>query len=121
LTAASGQSAAMTIAQQHIRENRVTATQSTSGTLTPDMTSGATLFVWTLNSTGISIGGPTDTNQRERTLRIVLKQDATGSRVLSSWSASFAWKSGSAPTLKTAANAVDTFQFVYDGSVWQQI
>lgn len=116
-----GTTASRTMSGQHVRENRVTATQASAGTLTPDMTSGATLFVWTLASTGISIGGPTDTNQRERTLRIVLKQDATGSRTLSSWSGSYAWKSGSAPTLKTAANAVDTFQFVYDGSLWQQV
>jgi hypothetical protein len=113
--------ASRTMSGQHIRENRVTATQSVPGTLTPDMTAGATLFAWTLASTGITIGGPTDTNQRERTLRIVLKQDATGSRTLSSWSGAYAWKSGVAPTLKTAASAVDTFQFVYDGSLWQQI
>ena len=51
-------------------------------------------------------------------LELVLKQDATGSRTVT-WPASVKW-SGGAPSLSTAANAVDRLVFVtYDcGTTW---
>lgn len=121
LASASGFTTRETLSGQHVRNNRVTTTISSAISAVPDLSTGNTLFVYTLNSAGISIGAPTGTtDQLERTLNIILKQDATGSRTVT-WSGSYAWKSGSAPTLKTAASAVDTFQFIYDGSVWQQV
>ena len=51
------------------------------------------------------------------TLKVV--QDATGSRTIT-WDAysgvSIYWAGGSAPTLSTSAEAVDIFEFYYDGS-----
>ena len=51
------------------------------------------------------------------TARVQLKlvQDATGSRV-ATWPASVKWPGGTAPTLTTAANAVDIITFYYDGT-----
>ena len=48
---------------------------------------------------------------------LVLKviQDATGSRVIT-WPATVKWGGGSAPTLSTAASAVDIIAFYYDGT-----
>lgn len=46
---------------------------------------------------------------------IILKQDATGSRT-AAWNAVFKWPGGTAPTLSTAANAVDIVTFVSDGT-----
>lgn len=43
--------------------------------------------------------------------RVFLTQDATGSR-LATWSG-VTWISGSAPTLKTAADAIDLLEFFY--------
>lgn len=42
-------------------------------------------------------------------------QDATGSRTLT-WNAAFKWAGGVAPTLSTAANAVDVVTFVSNGT-----
>jgi hypothetical protein len=45
---------------------------------------------------------------------LALKQDATGSRLVT-WPANVRWSSGVAPTLTTAANKTDYVEFVYDG------
>ena len=41
---------------------------------------------------------------------IVLTQDGTGSRT-ASWGSQFLWAGGTAPTLSTAANAVDRIDY----------
>lgn len=48
---------------------------------------------------------------------IQLKQDATGSRTVT-WFSNINWPGGSAPTLTTTAAKMDTFGFLYDGSVY---
>lgn len=50
---------------------------------------------------------------------LILRQDATGSRTVT-WPASVDWSGGTAPTLSTAANAVDviTFLTVDNGTTW---
>lgn len=61
-----------------------------------------------------TIAAPTNATAGQRvTLRVI--QDATGSRTLT-WNNAFVWRSGSAPTLSTAANASDVFIFYYDGT-----
>ncbi len=46
---------------------------------------------------------------------IQVTQDGTGSRTLA-WNAIFKWNAGTAPTLSTAASAVDFFNFRSDGT-----
>lgn len=46
---------------------------------------------------------------------LILKQDATGSRTVT-WPASMLWAEGTAPTLTTDANGIDTVSFIYDGT-----
>jgi hypothetical protein len=46
--------------------------------------------------------------------RLFLKQDSTGGRT-AGWTG-FKWPGGVAPTLSTGANAVDIFDFYYDGT-----
>ncbi|MES2006854.1 MAG: hypothetical protein V4436_01965 [Patescibacteria group bacterium] len=46
---------------------------------------------------------------------LILTQDGTGSRTVT-WPASVVWPGGTAPTLSTAAGAVDTVHFIYDGT-----
>ena len=46
---------------------------------------------------------------------ITLTQDGTGSRT-ASWGDQFLWAGGTAPTLSTAANAVDRIDYVTVGS-----
>lgn len=52
-------------------------------------------------------------------LRILLRQDGTGSRTVT-WPGSVEWAGGVAPTLQTAANALDTIGLltVDDGTTW---
>ena len=50
-----------------------------------------------------------------RTYNLIVKQDATGSRILT-YGSLFKWAGGTAPTLSTAANAIDIFTFIYDGT-----
>lgn len=58
----------------------------------------------------------TFTNERDGArYLIMLKQDGTGNRTVT-WPATVLWPGGSAPTLSTAANAVDIITFVYDGT-----
>ncbi len=45
---------------------------------------------------------------------LALKQDATGSRLVT-WPGNVRWSSGVAPTLTTTANKTDYVEFVYDG------
>tara|TARA_R110002153_G_scaffold62091_1_gene167113 strand:+ start:7633 stop:8658 length:1026 start_codon:yes stop_codon:yes gene_type:complete len=46
---------------------------------------------------------------------LIVKQDATGSRTLT-YGSVFKWAGGTVPTLSTAANAIDIFTFIYDGT-----
>lgn len=48
--------------------------------------------------------------------RIFIFQDGTGSRTITTWPTGTVWVNGSAPTLKTAASAVDIIEFRYDGT-----
>ena len=61
---------------------------------------GATTFA---NPTGMVDG---------QLLNLRLKQDATGSRTVT-WGSKFKWGGGTAPTLSTAANAVDRVSGIY--------
>ncbi len=47
---------------------------------------------------------------------IIIKQDATGSRVINSFGTAYKWAGGTAPTLSTTANAVDILTFISDGT-----
>jgi hypothetical protein len=46
---------------------------------------------------------------------LIVKQDATGSRTLA-YGTSYKWPGGTAPTLSTAANAIDVLTFISDGT-----
>lgn len=84
----------------------------------------ASTIAWNMNSGGIAsvtlgasriMGAPTNI-QAGGTYALRVIQDATGSRLIT-WNAAFKWPSGTAPTLSTAANAVDLVTFIsYDGS-----
>ncbi len=49
-------------------------------------------------------------------VQVIVKQDATGSRVATAWDADIKWAGGTAPTLSTAANAVDIISCLWDGT-----
>lgn len=96
--------------------NTFTAQQTPmNGTLTDGVT-----IDWNGNANGqsvkVTLGGnrtmnaPTNINEYAAyVLRVV--QDATGSRTLA-WNSAYKFAGGTAPTLSTAANAVDVFTFI---------
>lgn len=56
------------------------------------------------------------TNMKDGATYIVtVKQDATGSRTLA-YGTAYLWPGGTAPTLSTAANAIDIITFISDGT-----
>ena len=81
---------------------------------------GATTIDWSKSNTQTLVlgGSPialTFTNgQSGGHYTLALKQDATGSRLVT-WPANVRWSSGVAPTLTTTANKTDYAEFVYDG------
>ena len=89
----------------------VLSSVTTSGTISPDVSTG-TIFRYTLNgnitlnSLANAVAGTSVT--------IILTQDATGSRTLSS---TMKFSSGS-KTLSTAANAIDVISVFYDGATY---
>jgi hypothetical protein len=86
------------------------------------LTDGASIS-WDLNNNqacGVTLGGnrtlSNPTNQQAGACyTLIVKQDGTGSRTLAYGSA-YKWAAGTAPTLSTAANAVDILTFISDGT-----
>ena len=83
-------------------------------------------IVWDASQNGgivnatVTLGGnrilDTPTNLKNGAIyNLIVTQDATGSRTLA-FEPIFKWAGGVAPTLSTAANAVDIFTFIYDGT-----
>ena len=87
------------------------------------LTDGATI-TWNANNgkfATVTLTGNNRTfanlvNVRQDTYVLYVKQDGTGTRVISTWGSMFKWPGGVAPVLTTTANAVDVFSFVSDGN-----
>lgn len=63
------------------------------------------------NPTGLPTASPNQTV----TLKLFIRQDATGSRTLT-WGSLFKWPAAITPTLTTNANARDLIEFNWDGT-----
>lgn len=61
-----------------------------------------------------TMGAPTRL-QVGQTYLLLVQQDGTGGRTMA-WNSAFKWPGGTAPVLSTAANAIDIFSFVSDGT-----
>lgn len=89
-----------------------------SSTVTPAANSGN---VFRITLTGnVTFAAPSSPRPGQ-VIILIVQQDATGSRT-ASWSSSYKFAAGVAPTLTTTANAKDVFSFVYDSTdgVWLQ-
>jgi hypothetical protein len=87
-------------------------------TVTPTANSG-NVFRVTLTG-NVTFAAPSSPRPGQ-VIVLIVKQDSTGGRT-ASWSSSYKFASGVAPTLTTTANAKDVFSFVYDSTdgVWLQ-
>jgi hypothetical protein len=90
---------------------------SVSGSHDIDRADGATHDLTLTGNTTFTLSGAF--TSRSTDLRVILRQDGTGSRTVT-WPGSVSWVGGSAPTLQTAADAVDTVGLlsVDDGVTW---
>jgi len=97
------------------QENSIGFTLQTAtgdGTTTFDFTNG--------NKLKFTFGGQNETftftaPSKPCALQLMLVQDGTGGRTVT-WPATIKWPGGTAPTLSTAANAVDIISILYDGT-----
>ena len=88
-------------------------TLTDAATIAWDMDAGAAAKV-TLGGNRV-MGAPT--NMRAgATYILMIIQDGTGSRTITSWNSVFKWAGGSAPVLSTAINAKDIVSFYCDGT-----
>ena len=122
-----------TLAGTETLRNKTLETPTVNGTLASDVyvnssiptnTSGATITVdWnlgniqtlTLNQVGTTVNFTNPTAGYGR-FAIFVKQDATGSRTVTTWDTDIKWPGGSAPVLSTAANAADIVSCIWDGT-----
>lgn len=90
-----------------------TYTANSGASITLDLANG-TIQIITLNAATPAITMPAAA--AGKSFLLMLKQDATGSRV-PTWT-TVAWPSASAPTLTTTASKLDIISFVSDGTKW---
>jgi hypothetical protein len=98
-----------TLANARLGVSSTTLTYAASVTWAADYLKVATLPLTgacSLTISGLSAGG---------TYNLVVKQDATGSRIVT-WVTTVKWSAGAAPVLSTAANSTDIVSFIYDGT-----
>jgi len=91
-------------------EEVYTATTASSS-ITLDLANGSVQF-WTLNQ---NISLTMTTISAGKSMTLFLKQDATGSRAVSSWGVTVLWPNNTAPSLTPTANRVDKFVFTNVG------
>lgn len=68
----------------------------------------------TLGAAGRTLANPT--NLKKGSYILIVKQDATGNRTITTWGSAYKFPSGVKPVLSTAANAVDLISFYCDGT-----
>ena len=87
---------------------------TTAATITVDWNDGNKQKV-TLNQAGhtVSFTNPTG---GIGSFSLIIYQDATGGRTVTSWDADIKWPSGTAPTLSSTASALDVVTCIYDGT-----
>ena len=91
----------------------VTSLSDASGTIAWDASTSRMATV-TMTGTGRTVSNPT--NLRAGSYILIVKQDATGSRTITTWGSVFKWPAAIAPVLSTTASTTDVFSFWCDGT-----
>lgn len=91
----------------------VTSLSDSSGTISWDAATSRMATV-TLTGTGRTVANPT--NLRAGSYVLVVKQDGSGSRTITTWGSAFKWPGAIVPVLSTAINTTDIFSFWCDGT-----
>ena len=97
-------------AQTYTAAQRGAVTTLTDGaTITPDF-AASNNFELTLTDTGRTLANPTNITAGQSGV-IVINQDATGNRTITSYGSYFKFAGGTAPTLSTGANSLDILSY----------
>jgi len=91
----------------------VTSLSDSSGTISWDASTSRMATV-TMSGTGRTMANPT--NLKAGSYILIIKQDATGSRTITTWGSVFKWPAAVAPVLSTTASTTDVFSFWCDGT-----
>ncbi len=91
----------------------VTTLSDASGTISWDASTSRMATV-TMSGTGRTVANPT--NLKAGSYILIVKQDATGSRTITTWGSAFKWPAAAAPALSTTASTTDVFSFWCDGT-----
>tara|TARA_A200000159_G_scaffold61730_1_gene57125 strand:- start:9 stop:509 length:501 start_codon:yes stop_codon:yes gene_type:complete len=98
------------VAQTYTAAQRGTITTLTDGaTITPDF-AASNNFTLTLTATGRTLANPTNITAGQSGV-IVINQDGTGSRTITTYGSYFKFAGGTDPTLSTGANALDVLSY----------
>lgn len=90
-------------------------TLTDGATINWDMSLGTAATV-TLTGTGRTMAAPTNLPAAGTMGVLIIVQNATGSRTITTWNAIFKWPGGTAITLSTGANKRDIVEWYYDGT-----
>lgn len=93
----------------------VVYTQADASTITFNWVNGGRQRV-TLGATGRTVA--VSNFPSGGTLRLMIFQDGTGSRTITTWPTPMKWSGGSAPTLTATANKMTMIELFYDGSTY---
>ena len=97
-------------AQTYTAAQRGAVTTLTDGaTITPDF-AASNNFELTLTDTGRTLANPTNITAGQSGV-IVINQDATGNRTITSYGSYFKFAGGNAPTLSIGANSLDILSY----------
>jgi len=91
------------------------ATLNDAATVTPDFSLGLD-FYWTLGAAGRTLANPINVKAGQKGL-IYLRQDATGSRTITSWGNMYWFPGGIKPTLTATPNALDIISYSVNASM----
>lgn len=87
---------------------------TTAATITVDWNVGNKQKV-TLNQAGHTVNFTNPTGGIG-SFSLIIYQDGTGSRTVTTWDTDIKWPSGTAPTLSSTASALDVVTCIYDGT-----
>jgi len=100
-------------------EETTASPSSSVGVLTLDLENGNTFDVTlTENVTSLVLNNP-PVSPKAGSVTLILRQDATGGRTFA-WLAAIKWDGGTAPTISSAANAIDIYTLITKdgGTTW---
>jgi hypothetical protein len=94
---------------------KITTNNAVTGSVTLDFSTTSGYEITLTGNATLTFTAPTNTSGYRNKIWLKVKQDATGSRLIT-FPASVKWAGAAAPVLTTTAAGVDIITFIYDGT-----